>query len=139
MLEMYAGAFQKVSLLELSVQQIVGLSSTVIGLGRPATQGTPVPASNSQYTAVSQNVNDEEDGNPNTSPKLGRTVLTTAWAVLPTVPAAYFRRFSWDANPGTGFMICFPRGIGIPANTSLTLWGIQNTISSCTADIVVEE
>jgi hypothetical protein len=47
-----------------------------------------------------------------------------AWATGPTAPTAFLRRVSLPATIGTGVIWTFPRGIVIPASSSLILWNL---------------
>jgi hypothetical protein len=114
-----------------SLQEISGHSllaaSMIVGLGRPATVGTPLtPAKLAQ------------ENNP-----AGLSITTTAvaWSVAPTVPAQFLRRTSALSGIGAGFIYFFPRGIAIPSGQSVVVWNIASNVACGAAQIsaTVEE
>ena len=95
-------------------------STSVFGLGRPQAQGiTPVPV----YFMPEQNSSDPQS----------KTVASLSWATSPTVPGSFLDRVTLYGTLGAGMIWSFPRGLHVPASTSLVLWNItaNGTLDLC--------
>src|SRR5208337_3667168 len=116
MVEIYTPATLAIKVLEIGISIATG-SACSIGLGRPQAQGiTPVPAA----FQAEQNVS-----NP-----AAKTMASLSWATSPTVPAVFLRRVNFPATAGSGVIWTFPRGLELPANSSLVLFNITATVGS---------
>lgn len=111
--EMIAGATQGFRLLELGISLGVSTLSTY-GLGVPAAKGiTPT----SPVTMLTE-------GSVSGSGAANAPTTALAWGTGPTVPAAFFRRFTITG----GFsQFMWTPGLVVPANTTLVLWNLSTT------------
>lgn len=94
-----------------------------IGLGRPGTQGI-TPASTPFQP------DDQPEGASNVAASL-------SWGTSPTVPTNFIRRWNTLNTFGMGVIWTFPRGLFIPASSSLVIWNITATAGAdvnCTID-----
>lgn len=123
--EVIASAATKSRLLELTISQN-GATAGVFGIGRPGSAGV-TPTSPQTFL-------DEQDGGA----PVGQTKAAVAWGTQPTVPTNFFRRLSCPATAGAGALLTFPRGLGIPASTTLVVWIIA-TAPVCDMSAVVDE
>lgn len=117
--EIRASSGQRVRVKEIGIS-LVTAAATVIGIGRPAAIGT---------TPTSPLAVLPEDPNDVT----GTTTTAMAWATGPTVPASFFRRWSFPATIGAGLILPF-NNLVIPASGSLVLW---NILGGATLDVHV--
>jgi hypothetical protein len=91
-------------------------TAQTLGLGRPQAIGT---------TPVNVLFQAEDPGDA------ASTVNgSLSWAVSPTIPLIYLRRFNLPATLGSGIVFTFPRGLVIPISSSLVLWNISTTVAS---------
>ena len=123
-LEMRTTTTDRPRIMEIGIS-LVTAAATIIGIGRPAAIGvTPTSP---------QTVLPEDPGDP-----VGTITTALAWATPPTVPANFFRRWSFPATVGAGVILTFPRGLIIPISSSLVLW---NILGGATLDVhvVVDE
>lgn len=111
--EVIAGAGVKPKVLEFGVSATTGASS-VYGVGRPGATGL-VPTTPQSF------LNEEYADGP-----VGTTRGALAWGTPPTVPANFFRRLNHSTTIGSGTIYVFPRGLAIPAGTSIVLWNIAS-------------
>jgi hypothetical protein len=122
--EIYTPATLAVKVLEIGVGVVTATSYTV-GLGRPQAQGvTPVPVA--------------FQPEQNASNPAAKTNASLSWGTSPTVPAVFLRRFITPATIGSGVIWTFPRGLELPANSSLVLWNIT-AAPACDVWIVIDE
>lgn len=105
----YPPATVRPRLLELSVIQSAATAQS-IGLGRPATIGTPSAAVLFQQ---------EEVADP---AAVCNGHIT--WSAQPTAPAIFHRRWNSAATIGVGIVWTFPRGLSIPVSSALVVWNI---------------
>ena len=88
-------------------------TASTFGIGRPAAIGvTPT-------TPV--DLLPEDSANPVVA---GLVQSALAWTTGPTVPASFLRRISLPATVGMGIIWTFPKGLVIPASSSLVLWNL---------------
>jgi hypothetical protein len=124
MVEIYTPATLAIKVLEIGVAIATGTACS-IGLGRPQAQGvTPVPV----VFQAEQNVS-----NP-----AAKTAASLSWATSPTIPAIFLRRFNFPAYAGSGVIWTFPRGLELPASSSLVIFNITATVAS-DVYIVIDE
>lgn len=108
--EMIAGATQGFRLIEVSVTLGVATLST-FGIGVPAAKGiTPT----TPVTMLAE-------GSVSGSGAANAPTVALAWGTGPTVPAAFFRRFTLT---GSQVILPFFPGLVVPANTTLVLWNL---------------
>ena len=86
-------------------------TASVYGIGRPAARGV-TPTSPVTWLA-------EDEADP-----VGTVQTALAWGTGPTVPANFFRRVGLPATTGAGFLLGFPRGLGMSVSASVVLWNI---------------
>lgn len=108
--------------LEISIIQATGTAQS-LGLGRPQAIGiTPV---NVLFQA-------DDPGDP-------ASVMngSLSWAISPTVPLIFHRRWNSAATIGVGVVWTFPMGLVIPISSSLVVWNITTSVAndiSCAID-----
>lgn len=100
------------ALIELVVTTEGAVTTTLLGLGRPAAEATV----NGYW-----NVSPLDSSDPEST--LGRAVVSNQWTGTPTSPTNFFRRILIPSQ-GHGVVWGFPRGLIIPAATSVVLWNI---------------
>ena len=105
-------AADSVRLMDVEHRQAVGVGTTQIGLGRPA--NTPVGIGPIGFIA----------DDPGSNVPAARTFLFTNWSTAPTVPAAFFRRYSTTSVVGTGVLWTWPQGLAVAPSAGLVLWNI---------------
>ena len=116
MVEIYTPATLAIRVLEIGIS-IASASACSIGLGRPAQQGiTPVPVA---FLA------EQNASNP-----VAKTNASLSWGTSPTAPASYLRRVNFPSSAGSGVIWTFPRGLELPANSSLVLFNTTATVAS---------
>lgn len=105
----YPPATSRAKLLEISMIQTTATAQS-IGLGRPATIGTPSAAVLFQQEEVADPV----------------SVLNghITWSAQPTTPTIFHRRWNSAATIGVGIVWTFPRGLSIPISSALVVWNI---------------
>jgi hypothetical protein len=119
-LEIRTTSSGKVAVQEIGIS-LVTAAATVIGIGTPAAIGvTPT----SPVTFLREDVTDQTPV----------TTTALAWGTAPTVPAAFYRRWSFPATIGSGVILTFPQGLFIAASSSLVLW---NILGGATLDVHV--
>lgn len=123
--EIRAAAANKPKIMEVGISQAAATAG-VFGLGRPAVAGT------TPTTPVT--VVDEQDGQG----PAGQSQGAIAWSVGPTVPTVFMRRVACPATIGAGVIWTFPRGLGVPAATTVVIWIIA-TAPVCDIWWVVDE
>jgi hypothetical protein len=116
--EIRTTASGKVNVQEIGIS-LVTAAATVIGIGTPAAIGV-TPTSPQTFL--------RED----TADQTAVTTAAVAWATGPTVPANFFRRWSFPATIGSGIIFTFPQGLVIPVSSSLVLW---NILGGATLDV----
>lgn len=100
----------RVRLLELGLF-LNAATASVVGLGRPAAIGV-TPTSPIDFLP--------ED--PNDVLASGVVQSAVAWATAPTAPTNFFRMIALPATIGTGVIWTFPKGLVIPASSSIVLY-----------------
>jgi hypothetical protein len=116
MVEIYTPATLAIKVLEIGVS-IATASACSIGLGRPQAQGiTPVPVA--------------FQPEQNASNPAAKTNASLSCGTSPTVPAVFLRRVNFPATSGSGVIWTFPRGLELPANSSLVLFNVTATVAS---------
>lgn len=124
--ELRSAASNSPKLFQLDIL-LAAATASVYGIGRPAAIGvTPT---------TPQTVLAEEQPNLPT----GLTTTAMAWATGPTVPANFLRRVPLPATIGAGYIATFPRGLGIPAASSIVLWNITANSAATDINAVVDE
>lgn len=106
--EIIGGTTQRSRIFEIGVSLAAATASTW-GIGRPAAAGV-TPTSPVVFLAE-----DPADNAPGAK-------IATAWGTAPTVPAAFFRRFSAPATIGTAIIWTFPQGIALASGATFVLW-----------------
>lgn len=109
----YPPATVRPALLECSLTQIAATAQS-IGLGRPATNGTP-----------SGPVLFQPD-DPADAASVVNGHIT--WSAQPTAPAVFMKRWNSAATVGVGRVWTFPRGLVIPASGALVCWNITAAV-----------
>jgi hypothetical protein len=124
MVEIYTPSSLAIKVLEIGIS-LVTATGCSIGLGRPQAQGiTPVPVI---FQA------EENAANPT-----AKTSASLSWATTPSIPAIFLRRAFIPATIGAGVIWTFPRGLELPASSSLVLFNITAT-PACDLWIVIDE
>jgi hypothetical protein len=119
-LEIRTTSSGKIAIQEIEIS-LVTAAATVIGIGTPAAIGvTPT----SPVTFLREDASDQTPV----------TTTALAWGTGPTVPTAFFRRWSFPATIGSGIIFTFPQGLYIAASSSLVLW---NILGGATLDVSV--
>ena len=110
----YPPATVRAALLEFSLIQVTGTAQS-IGLGRPATVGTPSSAVLFQQ---------DDPGDP-------ASVVNghITWSAQPTAPTIFHRRWNSAATIGVGIVWTFPRGLVIAASGALVSWNITAAVA----------
>jgi hypothetical protein len=110
----YTPATVRAALLEFGLIQVTGTAQS-IGLGRPATAGTPTGP-----------VLFQQD-DPADAPAVVNGHIT--WSAQPTAPTVFHRRWNSAATIGVGVIWTFPRGFIIPVSSSLVSWNITTAVA----------
>ncbi len=110
----YPPATVRAALIEFSLIQATATAQSV-GLGRPATIGTPTTAILFQQ---------DDPGDP---ASVVNGHLT--WSAQPTAPANFHRRWNGAAAIGVGIVYTFPRGLVIAASGALVCWNITTAVA----------
>lgn len=110
----YPPATVRAALLEYAIIQATGTAQT-IGLGRPASIGTPTVPSLFQ----------QDD--PSDAVSIVNAHLT--WSVQPGAPVIFHRRWNGGATIGVGIVWTFPRGLIIPASGAIVGWNITTAVA----------
>lgn len=118
----YPPATVRAALLEFGMIQATGTAQS-IGLGRPATVGTPSSAVLFQQ---------DDPGDP-------ASVVNghITWSAQPTAPTIFHRRWNSAATIGVGVIWTFPRGLVIAASGALVGWNITAAVAmdiNCVVD-----
>lgn len=102
----------------LEIGYITLATAQSVGLGRPQAQGIgPISTQPFQPDDLPDGVNGANS-----------TVLAAlSWATSPTVPATFLRRWNTINSFGMGVIWTFPRGLFVPASSSLVIWNITVT------------
>lgn len=110
----YPPATVRAALLEYSMIQVTGTAQS-IGLGRPATVGTPSGAVLFQQ---------DDPGDP-------AAVVNghITWSAQPTAPTVFHRRWNSAATIGVGVVWTFPRGLIIAASGAVVGWNITAAVA----------
>jgi hypothetical protein len=110
----YPPATVRAALLEYGMIQATGTAQS-IGLGRPATVGTPSSAVLFQQ---------DDPGDP-------ASVVNghITWSAQPTAPTIYHRRWNSAATIGVGVIWTFPRGLVIAASSAVVGWNITAAVA----------
>lgn len=110
----YPPSTVRAALLEYSMIQVTGTAQS-IGLGRPATIGTPSSAVLFQQ---------DDPGDP-------AAVVNghITWSAQPTAPTIYHRRWNSAATIGVGVVWTFPRGLIIAASGAVVGWNITAAVA----------
>jgi hypothetical protein len=111
---LYPPATVRAALLEYSMVQLTGTAQS-IGLGRPATIGTPTVAALLQQ---------DDPGDP---ASVVNSHLT--WSAQPTTPTIFHRRWNSAATIGVGVVWTFPRGFIIAASGAVVGWNITAAVA----------
>ena len=110
----YTPATLRAALLEYGMIQATGTAQS-IGLGRPATIGTP-----SGPVLFQQ----DDPGDP-VSVVNGHIT----WSAQPTAPTIFHRRWNSAATIGVGIVWTFPRGFVIPVSSALVGWNVTTAVA----------
>lgn len=110
----YSPATVRPAVLEYSLVQATATAQS-IGLGRPATAGTPTGPILFQ----------QDDGADPASVVNGHIT----WSVQPTAPAVFMKRWNGAATIGVGRVWTFPRGIVIPVSSAFVAWNITAAVA----------
>jgi hypothetical protein len=114
----------------LEISYITLATAQSIGLGRPTAQGvTPV-------TTPFQ-PDDIPDGSGGSSGS-SAVLVALSWATSPPVPATFIRRWNTLNTFGMGVIWTFPRGLFVPASSSLVIWNITATAGADVTCIIDE-
>lgn len=110
----YPPSTVRAALLEYGMIQATATAQS-IGLGRPATIGTP-----STPVLFQQ----DDPGDP-------ASVINghTTWSAQPTAPTIFHRRWNSAATIGVGVVWTFPRGFIIPASGAVVGWNITAAVA----------
>lgn len=110
----YPPATVRAAILEYSMVQATGTAQS-IGLGRPATIGTPSGAVLFQQ---------DDPGDP-------AAVVNghITWSAQPTAPTIYHRRWNSAATIGVGVVWTFPLGLIVPASGAVVGWNITAAVA----------
>lgn len=110
----YPPATVRAALLEYGMIQATGTAQS-IGLGRPATIGTPTGAVLFQQ---------DDPGDP-------AAVVNghITWSVQPGAPTIFHRRWNSAATIGVGIIWTFPRGLVIAASGAIVGWNITAAVA----------
>jgi hypothetical protein len=113
---LYPPSTVRAAILEFGVIQATGTAQS-LGLGRPATIGTPT-------TNLLMQTDDPAD-----SASVVPANLT--WSAQPTAPTAFHRRWNSAATIGVGCVWSFPLGgLVIAASGAVVLWNITAAVAS---------
>ena len=118
----YPPATVRPAILEYSMVQVTGTAQS-IGLGRPATIGTPSGA-----------VLFQQD-DPGDAASVVNGHIT--WSVQPTAPTVFHRRWNSAATIGVGVVWTFPRGFVVPVSSAVVGWNITAAVAmdvNCVVD-----
>ena len=145
--ELRAHALQKIAVLEIGFTQVGGAASDIVGLGRCSSLGTllsPAQNGNSMVSIVGStngavNTYSVSEQDSETALAQGETVLATEWSTMPGVPTNYMRRWALGSGLGSGAIVSFPRGLGVPASGSVGLFAVANSFSAVECWFVVDE
>lgn len=112
---------------EISVMNTAPFSAINIGLGRSSAELIQI----GQTPLVPDDPND-----PFTS-----TSFATAWTAAPSVPVNVLRRIGFANSGLPGFILSFPRGLGIASLGSLVLFNLtaNSSIGNAVVSVQVEE
>jgi len=110
----YTPATVRAALLEYGMIQAIGTAQS-IGLGRPATNGTPTGPSLFQ----------QDD--PADAAAVVNGHIT--WSAQPTAPTIFHRRWNGAATIGVGVIWTFPRGFLIPVSSAIVGWNITAAVA----------
>ncbi len=110
----YPPATVRAALLEFSAIQATATAQS-LGLGRPATIGTPSGAVLFQQ---------DDPGDP-------ASVVNghITWSAQPTAPTIFHRRWNSAATIGVGIVWTFPRGFLIAASGAVVFWNITTAVA----------
>lgn len=117
----YPPATVRAALLEHSMIQVTGTAQS-IGLGRPASIGTPTTPTLFQTD------------DPSDPASVVNGYLT--WSAQPTAPTVFHRRWNSAATIGVGIVWTFPRGLVIAASGALVSWNITAAVAMDTNSVV---
>ena len=108
-LELRTASTDRIRLEEIGLSLNAATAST-FGIGRPAAIGiTPT----SPITWLAQ-----DPGSP-----AGTAQTALAWAIGPTIPANFFRRWNLPATIGAGFILFFDN-LWVAVSSSIVLWNL---------------
>lgn len=114
--------------LEISV--ITLATALSIGLGRPSVPGiSPVAVTAFQPDDIPDGV---YGGNSNVG-------VALSWATSPTAPTSFLRRWNTLNSFGMGVIWTFPRGLFVPASSSLVIWNITATTTFLDVSCAIDE
>jgi hypothetical protein len=123
--EIYTPSTLAIKIMEIGLAQVTA-TACIYGLGRPAAQGvTPVPV----LFQAEQNSSDPA----------AKTNASLSWGTSPTQPTIFMRRVATPAAVGAGVIWTFPRGLQLPASSSIVIWNISNPTVACDVWIVIDE
>jgi hypothetical protein len=114
----------RAAVLEVSTISTASANSYAIGLGRPATPGTP--------SADVRFVHD--DPSEPASPVTGHV----QWAIPPTSPLVFHRRWSILNTAGFGNVYTFPRGLIASGFAPLVLWSPSAILTPADVNVVMD-
>jgi hypothetical protein len=100
-----------------------------IGIFQPGTGTATVVAGGFGQAANSGSVAGTAQAGLKDDPADGASTVNVyaAWTTAPTVPAAFYRRFSLPATLGAGVIFTFPLGLVIPVSADYCLWNNGGT------------
>lgn len=111
----YPPSTVRAALIECGIIQATGTAQS-LGLGRPATIGTPTT-----------NILFQTD-DPNDAASVVNANLT--WSAQPTAPTIFHQRWNSAATIGVGITWTFPRGLIVAASGAAVVWNITAAVAS---------
>ncbi|MDI9847383.1 hypothetical protein QM467_04820 [Rhodoblastus sp. 17X3] len=111
-------------MLELEIDAASGTAAISFGLATPSALGAALPSGIPM-------IGEDAATAPNIS-------IATNWSVVPTMPAAFFRRFTIGSNlENASARLLFPEGIKIAKNSALSLWVIAGGVTTAPQQFTV--
>ena len=114
--ELQTSALANSRITELTISNFTAQASSY-GIGRPSVVGTAYPG----LFAF-------QPEDPGSAPAMSAVALS--WTIPPAAPATFFRRWSvGSGTAGTVVMSVFPKGIVVPASSSVALYASGAAVS----------
>lgn len=121
-LGIYPPATVRAAVIEFGIIQATATAQS-LGLGRPATIGTPT-------TNLLMQTDDPAD-----SASVVNVNLT--WSVQPGAPTTFHERWNSAPTIGVGIIWTYPRGLTISASGALVLWNITGAVA-CDVNMIMD-